>query len=161
MSESTNRRGALNLGIAAAIATAGSVAMTSAQAAPGSKRKKVADLAAIRPGQPVSFTYPQDEAAIAIDMGHPMPGGIGPTKSIIAYSALCQHMGCPVSYDTKSSHLVCPCHASVFDPARSGQCIEGPSTRGLPRITLKVEGATVYATGVEGGVIFGRACNNA
>ncbi len=137
----------------------GALALPSAQAADA--RKSVARLRDVQPGKPVAFAYPEAEPAYLIDLGKPTPGGIGPKRSIVAFSALCQHMGCPTNYDAKTGHFVCPCHASVFDSARNGACIEGPSTRGLPRISLRLEGDAIYATGVEGGVVYGRACNHA
>ncbi len=128
------------------------------QAAP--VRKRVAALANIRVGEPVAFTYPDDEPAFLVDLGRPQLGGAGPKRSLVAYSALCQHMGCPVNFDARTGHFVCPCHASRFDPARNGDALEGPSTRGLPRIHLRVDGDAVYAVGVADGLVYGRACNH-
>lgn len=157
MSETSSRR--LFLGAGAVAATAAATGIATAATSPTAK--KVAAVSDLKPGQPVSFTYPQDEAAVLIDLGRRVNGGIGAQGSIVAYSALCQHMGCPVTFEAKRSQLVCPCHASVFDPARGGDCIEGPSTRGLPRITLKIEGDSVFATGIAGGLVYGRGCNRA
>lgn len=161
MSQTSKRREILTTGIVTALTALAASGPSTAAGATTGARKKVADLKEFKPGQPVAFTYPQDEAAVALDVGRAMPGGVGPNKSIVAFSALCQHMGCPVAFDPKSDKLVCPCHSSVFDPALGGQCIEGPSTRGLPRVVLRVEGPAVYATGIEGGVVYGRACNRA
>lgn len=155
MSETSSRR--LFLGAGAVAATAAATGIATASPAPTAK--EVAALADLKPGQPVNFTYPQDEAAVLIDLGRRVSGGIGPQNSIVAFSALCQHMGCPVTFEAGRSHLVCPCHASVFDPARGGDCIEGPSTRGLPWIALKIEGNAVFATGIAGGLVYGRGCN--
>lgn len=157
MSESlTERRRFLSSGTVAL----GSLAVTgTAQAGP--VRKPVVTLRELEPGKPVSFNYPGDEPAYVIDLGHSTPGGIGPRKSIVAYSALCQHMGCPVQHDAKSGHFVCSCHASVFAPERGGQVIEGPSTRGLPVVRLALDGDRIVAVGIEGGVVYGRACNKA
>lgn len=156
MSEKVSRRAFVGTGIAAAATLA-----TSADAAATPAAKKIAAVADLRPGHPVRFNYPQDEAAVLIDLGPRVIGGIGPQGSIVAFSALCQHMGCPVTYEPRRSQLVCSCHASVFDPARDGACIEGPSTRGLPRITLKIDGGAVFATGIAGGLVYGRGCNRA
>lgn len=142
--------GALAVGALAVPATA--------QAAP--VKKRVAALADIKFGEPTAFSYPGDEPAYLVDLGRAQSGGAGPKRSLVAYSALCQHKGCPVSFDAKTSHFVCPCHASVFDPAKNGDVLEGPSTRGLPRIHLRVEGDAVYAVGVEHGLVYGRACNH-
>ncbi len=157
MSEASSRRLFLRASAVAATAAATGVAA----AAPATASKKIAKLSELKPGDAVNFTYPQDEPAVLLDLGRRVSGGIGPRGSIVAYSALCQHMGCPVNFEAQRAQLVCSCHASVFDPARGGDCIEGPSTRGLPRIALKVEGDTVFATGVTGGLVYGRGCNRA
>ena len=129
-----------------------------AQAAP--EKKRVAALADIKVGEPTAFSYPGDEPAYLIDLGHPHAGGAGPKRSLVAYSALCQHMGCPVNFNAQTGYFVCPCHASVFDPAKNGDALEGPTTRGLPRIHLRVDGDAVYAVGVADGLVYGRACNH-
>jgi arsenite oxidase small subunit len=128
------------------------------QAAPA--KKQVARLADIKVGEPTAFSYPGDEPAYVVDLGRAVAGGAGPKRSLVAYSALCQHMGCPVNYNARTGHFVCPCHASVFDPNKNGDVLEGPSTRGLPRIHLRVAGDAVYAVGVEQGLVYGRACNH-
>ena len=139
-------------------AAVGSLALPAAQAAP--VKKRVARLADIKVGEPTAFSYPGDEPAYLIDLGHAVPGGVGPKRALAAYSALCQHLGCPVNYDAKTGHFICPCHASVYDPAKNGDALEGPTTRGLPRIKLHVDGDAVYAVGIEHGLVYGRACNH-
>lgn len=152
--ETPSRRVFLTAG-AATLGGAALAQTNNAEAAP----KTVAPLTNVQPGKPVGFNYPGDEPAYLVDLGREVAGGVGPKRSIVAYSALCQHMGCPVNYDDKTGHLVCPCHASRFDPARNGDAIEGPSTRGLPRIQLRLSGDAIQAVGIENGVVYGRACN--
>ena len=36
-----------------------------------------------------------------------------------AYSAVCTHQACTVAYQPQTQKLACPCHESVFDPAKS------------------------------------------
>lgn len=139
-------------------AAVGSLAFSAAQAAP--VKRRVARLADIKVGEPTAFTYPGDAPAYLVDLGRAIARGAGPKRSLVAYSALCQHMGCPVNFDTKTGHFVCPCHASVFDPAKNGDALEGPTPRGLPRINLRVDGDAVYAVGIEHGLVYGRACNH-
>lgn len=144
----------------AGAATALGAAALAPNAQAGVARKKVGSLAEIKPWRPVTFGYPDGEPAILLDVGKKVPGGVGPNDSIIAFSALCQHMGCPVAFDAKAKALKCPCHASMFDPVRDGMAFEGPATRGLPRIALHVEsGGDVYAAGVATGLVYGRSCN--
>src|SRR5215216_878782 len=59
----------------------------------------------------------------------------------VAYSAVCTHQGCTVAY--KGGKLACPCHGSVFDPAKGAQVVAGPAPSPLPEIPVKVEGDEV------------------
>jgi Rieske Fe-S protein len=59
----------------------------------------------------------------------------------VAYSAVCTHQGCTVAY--KNSQLACPCHGSVFDPAKGAEVIAGPAPSPLPEIPVKIEGGDV------------------
>src|SRR5918994_6051629 len=62
-------------------------------------KKRVASVSDLTPGKPVSFEYPlTGQQSLLLDMGEEVPGGVGDKGSIVAYSALCQHMGCPVGY---------------------------------------------------------------
>jgi Rieske Fe-S protein len=59
----------------------------------------------------------------------------------VAYSAVCTHQGCTVAYH--GGQLACPCHGSVFDPARGAEVVAGPAPRPLPEIPVKVEGGEI------------------
>ena len=72
----------------------------------------------------------------------------------MAYSTLCQHMGCGVTYRARQREFFCPCHQSRYDPEREGAIIQGVATRALPRILLKVQKGAVWAVGVDG-LIYG------
>ncbi len=115
----------------------------------------------LRVNAPVSFTFPDAASPCTlIKMGHAVPGGVGPDKDIVAYSSLCTHMGCPVSYDTTTRAFRCPCHYSSFDAELSGQMICGQATEDLPQIVLQYDAKTdaVTAVAVEG-LIYGRQAN--
>ena len=58
-----------------------------------------------------------------------------------AYSAVCTHQGCTVNY--RDGKLACPCHGSVFDPARAAAVDAGPAPRPLPEIPVEVRGDEV------------------
>ena len=58
-----------------------------------------------------------------------------------AYSAVCTHRGCTVNY--RDGKLACPCHGSVFDPARGAAVDAGPAPRPLPEIPVEVRGNEV------------------
>src|SRR5215211_3181699 len=59
----------------------------------------------------------------------------------VAYSAVCTHQGCRVAY--RGGKLACPCHGSVFDPARGAEVVAGPAPSPLPEIPVKIEGGEI------------------
>ena len=109
----------------------------------------------------VTFYYP-DKASpcLLIKTGKPVPDGVGPERDIVAFSAMCSHMGCTVFYDKESETLKCPCHFSVFDPEKAGQMVCGHATADLPRIHLREDARTgqLVATGITGH-LYGRVSN--
>ena len=66
-------------------------------------------------------------------------GGVGPDSSIVAFSTLCTHKGCPVAYRPEHRLLICPCHWSSFDPAKAGGLVIGQASQALARIELRIE----------------------
>jgi nitrite reductase/ring-hydroxylating ferredoxin subunit len=66
----------------------------------------------------------------------------------VAYSQKCTHLSCAVYYETETGRLECPCHEGYFS-VEDGSVLQGPPTRGLPRIVLAREGDLIVATGVE------------
>jgi len=142
------------------LALAGALAGCGAEPVMGSE-KHITALREVRVNSPIKFTYPDEEVAILIDVGRSVEGGVGPGQSIIAYSGLCQHLGCPVDYASARKQFVCPCHGSIYDALRGGSTVEGPSPSQLPRILLKVSQRRVFAIGVQGGLVYGRASNRA
>lgn len=108
------------------------------------------------------------------------PGGVGPYKSIVAYSFICQHLGCiypqlrfvppgqPTSLRTNPPEIGerggvfhCRCHGSAYDPYRGAVILIDPAIHPLPDIVLEWDPATdqLYATGAVGPTIFGKVCN--
>lgn len=111
--------------------------------------------------QVVAFAYPDASSpCVAIRMGSPVMGGVGPNQDIVAYSTLCSHMGCPVGYDGETKTFKCPCHFSIFDPEKGGEMVCGQATENLPRVLLNYDAKTdtVAAVGVDG-LIYGRQAN--
>ena len=120
---------------------------------------EVADLAALKPDTPVQFTYPDSSSpAVLLRLKQAAPGGVGPGNTIVAFSMLCTHKGCPVAYRPERRLLICPCHWSSFDPAKAGQMVIGQGSQSLPQVTLRVEGSKVQAVGIEG-LVYGRHTN--
>jgi arsenite oxidase small subunit len=123
--------------------------------------KAVGQVAGMPTNQAVSFNYPDDSSmCLAIKMGNPVAGGVGPNGDIVAYSAMCTHMGCPIQYDGGSRTFKCGCHFSIFDPEQHGQMVCGQATENLPIIKLIYDAKTdtVHAVGVDG-LLYGRQSN--
>jgi arsenite oxidase small subunit len=139
----------------AATAAASGAGLAEAAPATSYPRLRVIELAKLKPNRPVAFSYPlKAQPSVLLDMGRAVPGGVGPKKSIVAYSVFCQHMGCPVEYQPKIREFVCPCHQTRYDPERLGSIIQGLAMQPLPRIRLQVKKGAVWAVGVDG-LIYG------
>lgn len=125
------------------------------------KAKPLAQVAALAENAPVRFTYPDAASpCVLIKLGKAVPGGVGPDGDIVAYSTLCTHMGCPVTYEASTRVFKCGCHFSQFDAELAGQMICGQATENLPMVQLKVSSGdgTISAVGVSG-LIYGRQSN--
>lgn len=119
----------------------------------------VAKVSALKVDEPLTFTYPDASSpAILVRLRQGAPGGVGPGNSIVAYSMLCTHKGCPVAYRPERKLMICPCHWSSFDPAKRGEMVIGQASQSLPQVVLRVTGETVQAVGVDG-LIYGRHVN--
>lgn len=120
---------------------------------------KIADLEALKVDAPLSFFYPDETSpAVLLRLRGAAAGGVGPGNTIVAFSQLCTHKGCPVSYRPERKLIICPCHWSSFDPSKSGQLVIGQASQSLPQMQLRITDNAIYAIGVEG-LIFGRHTN--
>jgi arsenite oxidase small subunit len=148
-----SRRDVLKAGVVgAATAAAVTAGVTeAAAAAPPYPRLRVVDLAQLETNRPVTFAYPlAKQPNVLVDIGRAVPAGVGPGASIVAYSILCQHMGCPIEYQRGAREFVCPCHQSRYDPERLGAIIQGVAMQPLPRVLLQVREGAVWAVGLDG-----------
>ncbi len=128
----------------------------------------------------VSFPYPlQDEPNFLLRLGDPSgndvevnpatvdikatgqtfqsPGGVGPHKSVVASSAICQHLGCippmihyykpgtqipshPSLVGSKNpGYIHCNCHGSTYDPFHGFGIVTGPTQSPLPNAVLSYD----------------------
>ena len=80
-------------------------------------------------------------------------------NGIVAYSGICTHAACGVSeWDAETLRLVCPCHASQYDPRQHAIRVAGPAPRALPTLPLKQVGQfLVVAAPFSGPVGAGKA----
>lgn len=133
---------------------------------------KIANVSDLKVGEPVPFNYPLDnEPNLLVKLGQAAKGGVGPDGDIVAFSQICQHLGCLYTYlppgsapscngSYKAAEPVgyCCCHGSIYDYANAGEVISGPSPRPEPQVTLQVDGAgDIYAVGMGPPTIFGHS----
>lgn len=105
--------------------------------------KRICSNTALRTNDSLLFRYPtQDDPCILIRTGE---------GELVAFSQVCTHLSCAVTYRREDGLLFCPCHNGVFD-CRSGTKgavpLAGPPARPLPRILLEERDGSVFATGV-------------
>jgi len=62
---------------------------------------------------------------------------------VFAYSTICTHQGCSVTYNKGVKKLVCPCHGAQFDPLKGGKPTAGPAETPLASIKVAIKGAWV------------------
>ncbi len=133
-------------------------------------RVKIADLSALSVGVPVIFNYPLDtEPNALVKLGQRATNGIGPDGDIVAFSLICQHLGCiwgflptgtsppcNMSYTAPEPVGYCCCHGSVFDLTSAARVVGGPSPRPQPQVTLELDtSGAIFATGMGAPTIFG------
>lgn len=61
-----------------------------------------------------------------------------------AFSTVCTHLGCRVTWQTNAQRFFCPCHSGVFDA--DGKVVSGPPPRPLDEFAVEVKGGSVYVT---------------
>jgi arsenite oxidase small subunit len=99
-------------------------------------------------------------------------GGVGPARSLVAYSAICAHrMAYPtrqitfISYRAKATpqdplaHVIhCCSEQSQYDPAAGARVLAGPAPQPLAAILLEYDDRRdeLYALGTLGGEMFNR-----
>ncbi|MGI9302824.1 MAG: arsenate reductase (azurin) small subunit [Gammaproteobacteria bacterium] len=113
-------------------------------------QKAVARLAELAVGQPLNFTYPDESSpCVLLRTGAPVPGGAGPDNDIVAYSALCTHMGYPVSYHAASRTFRClVISASLIRTRPANRSVVRPPKRcrisSLPWLTTARSARSAY-----------------
>lgn len=69
-----------------------------------------------------------------------------PDKGLVAYSAVCTHFACVVSWNAEAGVIECPCHEGFFNPL-DGSVLSGPPPQPLSVIPLKIEDGTILIGG--------------
>jgi Rieske Fe-S protein len=65
----------------------------------------------------------------------------------VAYSQKCTHLSCAVYYAREKNRLECPCHEGYFS-VTTGDVLQGPPPRPLPRVVLERHGEQLVAVGM-------------
>lgn len=158
--------------------------------------KKPVTTSSLEVGETYLFQYPfVSTPCFLIDLGHPVgaeanlktrdgtpyqwPGGVGPNRSLVAFSAICAHkMSHPApsvsfinyrhgkaKFRNQAEEVVedkgviyCCSEKSVYDPAQGGRVLGGPAPQPLAAIALDYSEAedALYATATIGGEMFNR-----
>lgn len=132
----TTRRRALELILGVAAGTVGAGAL-SAAGSPAPQKMLVGKLTDLPPGKALRVTY-MEQPTVVFNSG----GKLG------AFSAICTHEGCPVTWNSDRNVLLCPCHGGVFDT--EGQVVEGPPPAPLLGFRVVVEDGLIYLDGYRG-----------
>ena len=101
---------------------------------------------------------------------YPWQGGLGPARSVVAYSAICAHK---MTYPTKQVSFIgyrdepsavaprgkvitCCSDRSVYDPAAGARVVSGPAPQPLATILLEQDpkSGEIFAVGTYGGEMF-------
>ncbi len=60
---------------------------------------------------------------------------------IVAFSAHCTHLGCPVRWEDKAKLFMCPCHGGVY--YQDGTVAAGPPPKPLVNIDVRINKNTI------------------
>lgn len=92
--------------------------------------------------EPRYFNYKEVDDGVLLLGSNPLEGGVGPDQNLVAFLAVCTHMGCALpasSYNQEGRFLECFCHHSRFDLYRGGHQTLGRATQGLVRLNIEVD----------------------
>ncbi len=123
-------------------------------------------------GKPINVS--QVEVTIPADGSkYTSYAGVGKDGSIVAYSAICQHLGCvfpelrfypngvesiTISGKVYTGVFHCLCHGSTYDPTAGASVLTGPTQHPLPMVKLVWDSGTdeLYVSNMVGPTIYGR-----
>jgi arsenite oxidase small subunit len=105
---------------------------------------------------PITFNYPLTNTPnTLVKLGVTAQGGVGPDKDIVAFSGICQHLGCfygftPIggsppcnkSFKAQVPEGYCCCHGSQYDFVNGAKVISGPAPRPVPQVQLEYDAST-------------------
>lgn len=129
----------------------------------GNHQGQVVTIRDLPEGGPPAFAYPMEPKTQTLRDGSRLnrvllvhlaqtaltdPTRAVATEGVVGYSAICPHTGCDVSgWQAETQHLICPCHASTFDPKDRARVVGGPAPRPLPLLPLQIVDGKVTVAG--------------
>lgn len=81
----------------------------------------------VKPGEVHFFNFHGQPAVVL----QPRPG------RIVAFSAVCTHLGCVIQWQAKKGEFLCPCHAGRF--GIDGKVLGGPPPKPLKEFPVTLE----------------------
>ncbi|MBZ5707233.1 MAG: Rieske 2Fe-2S domain-containing protein, partial [Acidobacteriia bacterium] len=119
-------------------------------------RVKITNAASLQLLKPVRFNYPLiNTPNLLVKLGAHAENGVGPDLDIVAYSTICQHLGCFFGFQppdtsppcnssikTSTAEGYCCCHGGEYDFTRGAKVIGGPPARPVPAVKLEYDQTT-------------------
>jgi len=134
-------------------------------------RIKLGNTNSLEPLIPLRFNYPLvNTPNVLVKLGVKAENGVGPDEDIVAYSIICQHLGCyfgfqpsgssppcDTSFQAPVAEGYCCCHGGQYDFTQGAKVIGGPPPRPVPSVQLEYDAATgdIYAVAMSPPTIFG------
>ncbi len=132
---------------------------------------KITNISSLQTLTAIVFNYPLTNTPnYLVKLGAKAQGGVGPAGDIVAFSEICQHLGCfydfvppntspPCNSSLKASTSegYCCCHGSQYDFTNGARVIGGPAPRPVPQVQLQYDSTTgdIYAIAMGPPTIFG------
>ena len=134
-------------------------------------RIMLGNINSLEPLKPLRFNYPLvNTPNLLVKLGVKAENGVGPDGDIVAYSDICQHLGCyfafqpagsspqcDASFQAPVAEGYCCCHGGQYDFTQGAKVIGGPPPRPVPSVQLEYDAATgdIYAIAMGPPTIFG------
>jgi arsenite oxidase small subunit len=134
-------------------------------------RIKVVNANSLELLKPLRFNYPLvNTPNVLVKLGVKAENGVGPDGDIVAYSIICQHLGCYFGFQAPGSSPPCNssfqapvaqgyccCHGGQYDFTQGAKVIGGPPPRPVPSVQLEYDGDTgdIFAVAMNPPTIFG------
>jgi arsenite oxidase small subunit len=134
-------------------------------------RMRLGNINSLEALKPLRFNYPLvNTPNILVKLGVKAENGVGPDGDIVAYSIICQHLGCyfgfqpagssppcDASFQAPVTEGYCCCHGGQYDFAQGAEVIGGPPPRPVPSVQLEYDASTgdIYAVAMSPPTIFG------